>query len=111
MPPLWPAAREREVRERRVRQLRSVPTVSERPPWENEDGSTNVTGFLLAYEDDDNTFWRADLGHIQNVLDNMIELFAAVERAVQLHGGTIVDGEFIRRGDDTSPVRIEWLGC
>ena len=42
-------------------------------PWENEDGSTNVEGFLEAYEKDDNVFWRADIGHIQNVLESLID--------------------------------------
>jgi len=47
--------------------------MSDRPPWENEDGSTNVDGFLAAYAADDNTFWRCDLGHIMNVLDDLID--------------------------------------
>jgi hypothetical protein len=42
-------------------------------PWENEDGSTNVQAFLAAYEKDDNTFWRADMGHVMNVLDWLID--------------------------------------
>jgi hypothetical protein len=42
-------------------------------PWENEDGSTNADGFLEAYEADSNTFWRADIGHIMNVLDYLID--------------------------------------
>lgn len=42
-------------------------------PWENPDGSTNVEGFLRAYERDDNTFWQVETGHIQNVLDALIE--------------------------------------
>jgi hypothetical protein len=42
-------------------------------PWENEDGSTNVDGFLDAYAEDDNIFWRVELGHIQNVLDALVE--------------------------------------
>jgi hypothetical protein len=41
--------------------------------WENPDGSTNVDGFLEAYKHDDNTYWRADPGHIQNVLDELIQ--------------------------------------
>ena len=42
-------------------------------PWENEDGSTNVDGWLAAYADDDNNFWRTDRGHIMNVVDELIE--------------------------------------
>jgi hypothetical protein len=42
-------------------------------PWENEDGSTNVDGFLVAYEADSNTFWRAEIGHVMNVLDHLID--------------------------------------
>lgn len=42
-------------------------------PWENKDGSTNVDGFLKAYAKDDNNFWRADSGHHQNVIDELIE--------------------------------------
>jgi hypothetical protein len=42
-------------------------------PWVNDDGSTNVDGFLAAYEVDDNVFWAAANGHVQNVLDEVIE--------------------------------------
>lgn len=41
--------------------------------WVNADGSTNVTGFLAAYAEDSNTFWRVDTGHIQNVLDALLD--------------------------------------
>jgi hypothetical protein len=41
-------------------------------PWRNEDGSTNVQAFLDAYAEDDNVFWMADSGEIQNVLDELI---------------------------------------
>lgn len=39
------------------------------------DGGTDVDGWLSAYESDDNVFWRTETGHIQNVLDHMIERF------------------------------------
>lgn len=42
-------------------------------PWENTDGSTNVDGWLTAYAEDDNTFWRTEQGHIMNVVDALIE--------------------------------------
>jgi GTP cyclohydrolase I len=42
-------------------------------PWVNDDGSTDVDAFLTAYHADDNTFWRADSGHIQNVLDTLLD--------------------------------------
>jgi hypothetical protein len=45
-------------------------------PWENENGSTNVDGFLAAYAEDDNTFWRTDHGHIMNVLDAVLDRLA-----------------------------------
>jgi hypothetical protein len=44
-----------------------------RKPWLNEDGSTDVDGFLRAYAIDNNTFWRCDQGHIMNVLDELID--------------------------------------
>lgn len=44
-----------------------------RKPWVNEDGSTNVDGWLAAYAEDDNTFWRTDTGHIMNVVDELID--------------------------------------
>jgi len=44
-----------------------------REPWENEDGSTNVDGWLAAYAADNNNFWRTDTGHIMNVVDALIE--------------------------------------
>lgn len=46
--------------------------MGERPPWEHEDGSTDVDGWLAAYADDDNTFWRTPQGHIMNVVDELI---------------------------------------
>jgi hypothetical protein len=49
-------------------------------PWENEDGSTNVEGFLAAYAEDDNTFWRAAQGHIMNVLDDAIDRLETATR-------------------------------
>jgi hypothetical protein len=42
-------------------------------PWENEDGSTNVDGWLAAYADDNNNFWRTAQGHIMNVVDELID--------------------------------------
>ena len=50
------------------------------PPWENDDGSTNTQGFLEAYKADDNVFWRADVGHIQNVLDDLIYRLEGFEK-------------------------------
>jgi hypothetical protein len=41
--------------------------------WENPDGSTNVDGWLAAYAEDDNTFWRTEPGHIMNVVDELID--------------------------------------
>lgn len=46
---------------------------ADEPPWVNPDGSTNVDGWLAAYAEDDNTFWRTDSGHIMNVVDALIE--------------------------------------
>ena len=43
-------------------------------PWENQDGSTNVDGFLKAFEADDNTFWRMEAGHALNVIDGAYAL-------------------------------------
>lgn len=53
-------------------------------PWENADGSTNVDGFLKAYAEDDNTFWRAETGHIQNVLDTLLDRLDAVAGALHV---------------------------
>lgn len=41
-------------------------------PWVNADGSTNVDGFLRAYEENDNVFWLSDSGHHMNVIDELI---------------------------------------
>jgi hypothetical protein len=49
-----------------------------RPPWENEDGSTNVDGWIAAYKEDNNTFWRAEQGHIMNVMDELIDRLEAL---------------------------------
>jgi hypothetical protein len=51
-----------------------------RVPWENEDGSTNVDGFLAAYAEDNNDFWRADKGHIMNVLDEVLDRLENMEK-------------------------------
>jgi hypothetical protein len=45
-------------------------------PWEHPDGSTNVDGWLVAYAEDDNTFWRTEQGHIMNVVDELIDRLA-----------------------------------
>ena len=55
------------------------PFDSRREPWVNADGSTNVNGWLAAYADDDNTFWRTDTGHIMNVVDALIERLDGVK--------------------------------
>jgi hypothetical protein len=52
----------------------------DRAPWENEDGSTNVEGYLDAYEIDDNVFWWASSGHTQNVLDELIWMRKDLEK-------------------------------
>jgi hypothetical protein len=44
-----------------------------RLPWEDENGATDVDGWLAAYAQDDNTFWRTESGHIMNVVDALIE--------------------------------------
>jgi hypothetical protein len=49
-------------------------------PWLDENYATNTDGFLAAYQKDDNTFWRVDTGHLQNVIDELIERLAADER-------------------------------
>lgn len=44
--------------------------------WEqpaDENGATDPIKFLDAYKVDDNVFWATDPGHIQNVLDWLIE--------------------------------------
>jgi hypothetical protein len=51
----------------------------EKFPWVNDNGSTNVEGFLEAYSKDQNVFWRAGMGHIQNVLDALIDERASQE--------------------------------
>lgn len=58
-------------------------------PWINEDGSTNVSGFVSAYRNWDNAFWTADTGHIQNVLDEAIDLLEDAYRLTRavIHGG------------------------
>jgi hypothetical protein len=50
-----------------------TPEHPDSPVWENADGSTNVDGFLAAYAADTNTFWRAEMGHVMNVLDELID--------------------------------------
>ena len=43
-------------------------------PWiDPKTGGTDVDGFLAAYEQDDNVFWRMECGHHQNVIDELIE--------------------------------------
>lgn len=45
-------------------------------PWVDANGATDVDAFLAAYAEDDNNFWRADIGDIMNVLDELIERLA-----------------------------------
>ena len=44
-----------------------------RPPWENDDGSTDVDAFLAAYAADEAAFWICDPGDLMHVLDVLIE--------------------------------------
>ena len=48
-------------------------TTDWRMPWLNEDGSTNVVGFLAAYRLDKEIIWRADSRHIIALLEAVIE--------------------------------------
>lgn len=43
-----------------------------RSNWDN-DQPTDVDRWLEIYSQDDNLFWSTDTGHIQNVLDGLIE--------------------------------------
>ena len=66
------------------------------PAWENQDGSTNTGGFISAYRKDDNVFWRADIGHIMNVLDDCIG--ALEDIATWSYGGNqVVPGRTYER--------------
>ena len=47
---------------------------------------TDVDGFLAAYAADDNVFWRADQGHVQNVLDAMIDYAQRLRTELARHG-------------------------
>lgn len=47
--------------------------MSTREPWLNRDGSTNVDRWIDAYNEDDNVFWRTDIGHIMNVVDELLD--------------------------------------
>lgn len=47
-------------------------------PWVDEEGFTSVPGFLAAYRTDDNAFWRAEIGDIQNVLDAVVDMLGTV---------------------------------
>ncbi len=67
-------------------------------PWENEDGSTNVEGFLTAYADDNNTFWRAEQGHIQNVLEALIDRNDVTMAAVRSAAKKLYAAEVHRQG-------------
>lgn len=67
--------------------------------WENEDGSTDVRVFLLLYAEDDNVYWMAGSGHVQNVLDELIEenkrianiLFHTSTRLAQIEMRDVLD--------------------
>jgi hypothetical protein len=56
------------------------PKWAEKFPWVSNDGSTNTDGFLAAYQKDDNTFWRVDTGHLQNVIDELIDRLENAEQ-------------------------------
>jgi hypothetical protein len=49
-------------------------------PWLDENGGTDVDGFLAAYEQDDNVFWRMECGHHQNVIDHLLERIEAKDQ-------------------------------
>lgn len=47
--------------------------------WENSDGSTNTDGFLKAFAENDNTFWRMEPGHALNVIEELIERLESLQ--------------------------------
>jgi len=69
-----------------------------RPPWikpvmiGRADGTetlvdvTDVDGFLTAYRTDDNVFWRAEQGHVQNVLDELVDHCRRLRAELAKHG-------------------------
>lgn len=42
-------------------------------PWENEHGATDLNGFLAAYELNEVDLWQIDVGHLVNLLEELIE--------------------------------------
>ena len=44
--------------------------------WDNE-APTDVDKWLSLYAEDDNVFWATEKGHIQNVVDELIDRLAA----------------------------------
>lgn len=47
-------------------------------PWEDDEGFVSIPKFLAAYAKDDNAFWRAQSGDIQNVVDVLLEMLRTV---------------------------------
>lgn len=45
--------------------------------WDNNAPTTDVDRWLTLYAEDDNVFWATDSGHVQNVVDELIERLAA----------------------------------
>jgi hypothetical protein len=59
----------------------TTPPTQRTVAWENPDGSTNVDGFLKAFAEDENIFWRIPSGHALNVIEELIERSTA-ERTI-----------------------------
>lgn len=75
--------------------------MSDRPPWiklveiTNVHGdtanveATDVDGFLAAYAEDDNVFWRCEPGHIMNVVDELLDRLSFKEQQLLSANETI----------------------
>ena len=48
--------------------------------WDDGD-PTDAEKFLRLYADDNNFFWRVSSGHVQNVLDELIDRVEGLEKA------------------------------
>ena len=84
----------------------------QREPWEDGTGATDVAGFLAAFAEDDNTYWRAGPGHVLNVLDALLDRIADYDRDVaeaEARGWNAAVAE-ARRSAASTPLHSESSG-
>jgi hypothetical protein len=74
-------------------------------PWEDENGATDVDGFLAAFAKNDNIFWYMESGHALNIIEELIERLEYAKALPFEVINSMLEGD---EGDEMSSDAVEW---